>query len=132
MPKRVRPAKTIAKKPARKKPAAKRPARKSSKKASRPSKKTGVAVAPAGAGPEVGRVVAYFRLPVVAVIKVTKGALAVGDRIWIKGHTTDQKLTVASLQIDHQPIQSARQGQEAGIKIASRARRGDRVYRLPA
>lgn len=122
---------------ARAKPSAKRaarPAKRAVKKksaAKRSSKKPKVAP-PAGAGPEVGRVVAFFRLPVVAVIRVTRGALAIGDRVWIKGHTTDQKLTVESLQIDHQPISSARQGQEAGVKVPARARRGDHVYRLPA
>ncbi|MBI4227241.1 MAG: translation elongation factor-like protein [Candidatus Omnitrophica bacterium] len=82
--------------------------------------------------PEVGRVIAFFRIPVVAVIKIARGQLAVGDRIWIKGHTTDAKLAVASMQIDHQPIQTARRGDEVGVKVSRRARRGDRVYRLPA
>lgn len=83
-------------------------------------------------GKEIGRVVAFFRIPVVAVIKVKKEPLMVGEAIWIKGHTTDLKLTVASMQIDHQPVTEVRKGQEAGIKLAARARRGDRVYRLPA
>lgn len=73
---------------------------------------------------------AFFRIPVVAVIKVTKGGLRLGDRIWIKGHTTDLKQTVASLQINHQPIREAKKGAEAGVKVDSRARRGDRVYRI--
>lgn len=87
---------------------------------------------PPGAGPEIGRVVAFFRIPVVAVIKVTRGPLTVGERIWIRGHTTDLKLTVASMQINHQPITEARRGDEIGVKLSTRARRGDRVYQLPA
>jgi len=73
-------------------------------------------------------VIAFFRIPVVAVIKVTQGGLKVGDRIWIKGHTTNLKLTVASMQINHQPVQEIRKGDEAGVKVSARARRGDRVY----
>lgn len=76
--------------------------------------------------------VAFFRIPVVAVIRVKQGALRVGDRIWIRGHTTDLKLTIASMQINHQPIEVARKGDEAGVKVPSRSRRGDRVYRITA
>ena len=85
---------------------------------------------PPGAGKEIGRVVVFFRLPVVAVIRVTQGGLKLGDQIWIKGHTTDLKQTITSMQINNQPIQEARKGDEAGVRISSRARRGDRVYRL--
>lgn len=85
---------------------------------------------PPGAKEEIGRVVVFFRIPVVAVVKVSRGSIKLGDRIWIRGHTTDLKETVASMQINHQPIQEARKGDEAGVKVSARARRGDRVYRL--
>ena len=81
---------------------------------------------------ELGRVIAFFRIPVVAVIKVTQGSLKIGDRVWIKGHTTDLKQTIASMQVNHQPILEAKKGDELGIKTSSRARRGDRVYRITA
>lgn len=79
---------------------------------------------------EIGRVAAFFRIPVVAVVRITRGGLKIGDRIWIKGHTTDLKLTVTSMQINHQPVREIRKGDEAGIQVPSRARRGDRVYRI--
>ena len=93
-------------------------------------KKKSLSKKKAPAGDELGEVVAFFRLPVVAVIKVKKGSLKVGDQLWIKGHTTDLKQTIHSIQINHQPIQEARKGQEAGVKVSSRVRRGDRVYRI--
>ncbi len=84
-------------------------------------------------GKEIGRVVAFFRIPVVAVIQVARGArLKVGDAIRIKGHTTDLKLTVVSLQVNHKPVTEAGPRDEVGLKVASRARRGDRVYLPPA
>ena len=84
-------------------------------------------------GTEIGRVVAFFRIPVVAVIKVARGArLKTGDAIRIKGHTTDLKLTVSSLQVNHQPVPEAGPRDEVGLKVPSRARRGDRVYLPPA
>lgn len=122
------------KKPAKKKPAARlktgpKPKGRLKKKspAKKPPSKDKKA---APLGDPLGKVVAFFRIPVVAVIKVAKGSLKVGDSIWIKGHTTDLKQTVASMQVNHQPIQQARKGDEVGLKISSRARRGDRVYRL--
>ena len=96
-------------------------------------KKPAVKKKPARAKPpedQIGKVIAFFRIPVVAVVKVTQGSLKIGDRIWIKGHTTDLKQTVVSMQVNHQPIQEARKGDEAGMKVSSRARRGDRVYRI--
>lgn len=131
------------KKKTARKPAAKKPARK--KPASRPKKKTPARPKPAAGkkkkpltqkkkaapkGDQLGEVVAFFRIPVVAVIKITRGDLKSGDQLWIKGHTTDLKQTVASMQVNHQPIQKARKGDEVGLKISGRARRGDRVYRI--
>lgn len=99
------------------------------------SKKSRKAAKPAAPnyGTEIGRVTAFFRIPVVAVIKVARGArLKVGDALRIKGHTTDLTLTVASLQVNHQPVTEAGPRDEVGLKVPSRARRGDRVYRPPA
>ena len=89
---------------------------------------------PPSSGPEkeIGRVVAFFRVPVVVVVRLTRGGLKLSDRIWIKGNTTDLKQVVASMQINHQPIREARKGQEVGVKVSSRARRGDRVHLIAA
>ena len=48
---------------------------------------------------EIGKVSDFFARPVVAGIELT-GSLKVGDRIRIKGHTTDMELTVTSMQIN--------------------------------
>ena len=113
------------KKPTRKKPAA-RPKAKPAEKAAAPKKKRGASPLEG----EVARVVAFFRIPVVAVLKVTDGPLKAGDQVWIRGHTTDLKQTIASMQVDHKPIPEAKKGMEVGVKVSSRVRRGDRVYRI--
>ena len=112
------------KKTARKSPAtrSRKPAKKAVKK---PVKKSAIP-----AGDQIGKVVAFFRVPVVAVVKVTKGVLKTGDLVWVKGHTTDYKLTISSLQVDHRPVSQANKGQEVGLKVPARARRGDRLYRI--
>ncbi len=111
--------------------AVKKAARSTTKKAARPRKGAKKPAAPAAdpLGKPLGIVTGYFAHVGAAVLKL-KGPLALGDAIWIKGHTTDLKQTVGSLQIDCQPITSAKRGQEIGLKISDRARRGDRVYKL--
>ena len=78
---------------------------------------------------EIGRVTDFFARPVVAGIELT-GTLRVGDRIHIKGHTTDLKMTVESMQIEHVNVEEASPGQAVGIKVPERVRQGDRVYKV--
>ena len=77
----------------------------------------------------VGKVSDFFAQPVVAGIELTAG-LKVGDKIHIKGHTTDLKMTVDSMQIDNASVQEAKAGDSIGIKVSDRARRGDTVYKV--
>ena len=81
-------------------------------------------------GEEVGHIVAFFAVPSAAIIEVTKGSLKVGDAIWIRGHTTDLKETITSMEIEHQSIQEAKGGQQVGVKVSTRVRRNDRVYKI--
>jgi hypothetical protein len=79
-------------------------------------------------GNVVGVVTHYFPKVNAAVVKL-KAPLAPGDTIKIKGHTTDFTQQVASMQIDHVPITSAKKGDEIGLLVDSRARQGDKVYK---
>lgn len=78
---------------------------------------------------EVGKVSDFFAHPVVAGIELT-ATLKVGDRIHIKGHTTDMELTVGSLQINNVDVNEAKAGDAVGIKVSERVRRGDTVYKV--
>jgi translation initiation factor IF-2 len=78
---------------------------------------------------EVGRVNDYFAHINVAGIDLT-APLKVGDRIRIKGHTTDMELDVDSLQIEHESVQEAKAGDKLGVKVSDRVRGGDHVYRV--
>jgi len=122
-------AKAAAKKPvkkAKKKITAKKPALKSKKKI---AKKT--SSIPKGASlEEVGVITHYFPKVDAAVVKLTKGALSIGDRIVIKGHTSDFKEKVGSIQLDHLPIQNAEKGMEIGLKVKSKVREHDVVYKI--
>jgi len=75
----------------------------------------------------IGKVSDFFARPVVAGIELT-APLKLGDRIHIKGHTTDMELTVDSMQINNVDVNEAKGGDSVGIKISDRVRRGDTVY----
>jgi len=77
----------------------------------------------------VGEVTHYFPKVKAAVIKLKK-PLTTGDLVKIKGHTTDFKQTVTSLQIDRVPIDQAKKGQEIGLMVDSRVRQHDIVYKV--
>jgi hypothetical protein len=79
---------------------------------------------------EVGIITHYFPKVDAAVLKITKSALSVGDKIVIKGHTSDFKEKVLSMQLDHTPIQNAKKGMEIGLKVKSKVREHDVVYKL--
>ncbi len=83
------------------------------------------------AGEEIGRVVGFFAVPSAAILEITQGSLKVGEKIWIRGHTTDLIETISSMQIDRAPISEAEKGQQIGVKVSGRVRRHDRVYKIP-
>jgi len=78
---------------------------------------------------EIGRVSDFFARPVVAGIELNS-TLKLGDKIHIKGHTTDMELTVDSMQINNVDVQEARAGDSVGVKVSERVRRGDIVYKV--
>jgi translation elongation factor EF-1alpha len=78
---------------------------------------------------KVGEVSHYWGKIAVAGIKLT-AALSQGDTIRIKGATTDFEQPVGSMQIEHQNIQTAKKGQEIGLKVKEKVRRGDTVYKV--
>ncbi|MBS3091655.1 translation elongation factor-like protein [Candidatus Pacearchaeota archaeon] len=78
-------------------------------------------------GREVGAIFDYFSKVGVAALNLT-GSLKVGDKIRIKGTTTDFEQTVDSIQMHKKPMQEAKAGDEIGIKVNDKVRRHDKVY----
>jgi len=148
-----------ARKKARGKARAKRgkaPARKMAKAGKKPAKKAPVRRAPAmkkpvarrapAAGPRpqpaitpaqlappgerIGVVTHYFSHLSVAVVKLETGTLRVGDTIHIRGHTSDFKQRVESLQVNHAPVAEVGPKDDFGLRVVEHVREHDVVYRV--
>jgi putative protease len=78
---------------------------------------------------EIGKVSDFFARPVVAGIQLS-APLKLGDKIHIKGHTTDIELIVESMQINNVDVKQAKAGDAIGVKVSDRVRRGDIVYKV--
>ncbi|MBI3320148.1 MAG: translation elongation factor-like protein [Candidatus Omnitrophica bacterium] len=77
----------------------------------------------------MGKISAFFAHPSAAIVDLT-APLRLGERIYVKGHTTEFQQVVDSMQLDHQPMQEAAVGQSIAVKMQERCRKGDVVYKL--
>ncbi|MFP3984920.1 MAG: translation elongation factor-like protein [Candidatus Bathyarchaeia archaeon] len=78
---------------------------------------------------EVGTVIHYFTKIGVAIVELSD-TLSVGDRILIRGATTNVEQEVNSMQIEHESVEIAEAGQSIGLKVSDRVRESDVVYKL--
>ena len=78
---------------------------------------------------QVGKITHYFSKINVAVIEITDGSIKVGDEIHVKGHTSDFKQKVHSMQIEHEKVELAEPGQSIGMKMNEPVRANDLVYK---
>jgi len=78
---------------------------------------------------EIGKISDFFARPVVAGVEMS-GSLKLGDKIHIKGHTTDIETIVDSMQINNADVTEVKAGDSVGIKVNDRVRRGDTVYKV--
>ena len=81
------------------------------------------------AGKLIGEIFDYFARVEVAAIKLT-GNIKKGDKIRIKGTTTDFEQEVKSMQIDRKEVEEANSGDDIGIKVTEKVRRHDKIYKL--
>uniref|UniRef100_A0A7V0Z518 Translation elongation factor-like protein n=1 Tax=candidate division WOR-3 bacterium TaxID=2052148 RepID=A0A7V0Z518_UNCW3 len=78
----------------------------------------------------IGKITHYFNKIGVAVIEISDDELNVGDTIHIKGHTTDFKQVVNSMQIEHKAVEKAKKGESIGMKVDSVVHEKDQVYKI--
>jgi translation elongation factor EF-Tu-like GTPase len=78
---------------------------------------------------KAGRITHYYSKASVAVVELS-APLNKGDKIVIRGSTTNIEQTVDSMEIEHKQIPSAQAGQDIGMKVAGHVRENDIVYKV--
>jgi len=79
---------------------------------------------------EIGFVSNYFGKISVAAIEITDDTVSIGDTLHFVGSTTDFKMTVDSMQVEHETVSEARKGGSVGLKVPERVRKSDKVYKV--
>lgn len=77
----------------------------------------------------IGAVTHYYNKIGVAIVKFKK-TVKKGMQVRFYGPKTDFDQVIESMQYEHEPIASAKKGQEVGIKVSQPVREGDEVYEL--
>ena len=75
----------------------------------------------------IGKITHYFNKISVAIVELS-GVLKVGDRVHIKGNSTDFEQDISSIQIEHEDMKKAKKGDAIGVKVDEKVREGDEVY----
>ena len=78
---------------------------------------------------EVGAVIHYYPKIDVAIVDVT-APISAGDKIRIKGITTDLEQTVKSMEVEHKKVEKAKPGDAIGLRVEKRVREKDIVYKV--
>jgi putative protease len=78
---------------------------------------------------KVGDVIHYYTNIGVAVVDLSN-TLKVGDNIVVKGATTEFTQLVKSMQIEHDQVNEAGNGDSIGLKVKDKVRKGDSVYKI--
>ena len=76
----------------------------------------------------IGTVTHWYAHLSVAAIQLA-APLAVGDRIHIKGHTTDLVETVGSMEIEHRSVERAKPGDDVALAVEGHVREHDLIFR---
>lgn len=76
----------------------------------------------------IGVVSNYFDHVSVAAIKLKNG-LKKGDTIRVVGGTMDFEQKVESMQIQHKTVLEAKKGDEIGIKLNEKVRKGYKIFK---
>ena len=78
---------------------------------------------------EIGTVTHFFKGPSVAIVRLVAD-ITMGDTLRFVGHTSDFSEPVTSMQVDHKPVEAAQAGQDVAVKVTSRARPHDKVFKV--
>lgn len=75
----------------------------------------------------IGEITHYYGKIGVAIVKFNR-EVKVGETVHFKGPHTDFTQSISSMQYEHKDIESAKKGQEVGIKVDQKVGESDKVY----
>lgn len=78
---------------------------------------------------EVGKVTHYYNHIGVAVLSLTD-SLKLGDRIHIRGHSTDFSQRITSMEVEHHSILWVKPGDNVAVRVAQPVHEHDIVFRV--
>jgi putative protease len=76
----------------------------------------------------IGRVTHYFGHLSVAAVSL-KEPLAVGEKIHVRGHTTDLVQEVGSMEVEHAAVNQAGPGDDVAVRVDEHVRDHDLIFR---
>jgi putative protease len=76
----------------------------------------------------IGKITHFFGNISVGIIDLSD-ELKAGETIHIKGSATDFEQLVDSMQVNHENIESAKAGDQVGIKTAQKVKVGDQIFK---
>ena len=80
---------------------------------------------------KIGIVEHFFTNVSVAAIRITDGELKIGDNVHFVGAHTDFKQKIESMEINRDPVEIVKPGDDVGIKVKDRVREHDVLYKIP-
>ena len=113
--------KALKKKPAVRKPAVRKP---------KPPERPAAAPLPSAGEERIGIVTHFYTHLSVAIIQMESGTLREGDTIHIKGHTSDFRQRVESMEINLIHVPQVTAGQVFGLRVTEHAREHDVVFKV--
>ena len=78
---------------------------------------------------KVGSIQHFYSKAGVAIVDVSS-QIKKGDKILIRGSTTNLPQVVESMEVEHKQLIEAQAGQRIGLKVAGRVRENDIVYKV--
>lgn len=76
---------------------------------------------------KVGTVTHFYNHLSVGIVRLDED-VRLGDKIRFKGSSTDFEQNLSDMQFDHEFVDVGEKGQEVGIKVKEKVRKGDLIY----
>ena len=77
----------------------------------------------------IGKIIHFYTNIGVGIVELSD-KLNVGDKIHVKGASTDFEQTIDSMQVEHENVETAKAGESIGVKLNEKVRENDEVFKV--